>query len=1208
MQPDDTHSASAADWQTQAPRPRLISPVNLAGLIVAVGIVLILLFPQRRLSEQIRSNPRIDEVSLQYMRNLLATEPDNYELRLDLARDYAILGQYGRALEILQPLYINPDRRWREAAYLDKLDILAKIAYAAQPGSPERAKKMAQFKQALQDSETQLFGMPALKQLALIADSNGEPWLAERLMARYLRNSRKLGDFNDAAGLALANGHYLDSARYDWHARQLADNSEQKAYYLKQALAALEAGGMGETGLNWISQLNAREWQRPDILYRITQLALASDQPAKAAGFAAQLAGLTQSASGPIHFIPAYFELAYIALLGNRDLPQALQLAQIAVEREPGNTLWHERLAHLDEWTNHPREAQIQWRWLAIHKGSEPAWQAWMRLAGGLYDYAAQVLGLEHALTRHGNDETYAPQIVQLYEYLGEPEKALAWLDRNTDEALHPDLLLLSAELLTRMGRDQEALVRYRRYLRRNTAAPDVAVAIAGMMQRAGHYQEAFDALEQSRPQARPEDRLFWLTLGELSWQLKHYDQAIIAYRILSANPDAPLFQQQRLFEAIKKSHPREAARIAEQYWRKNGRIELFLNAADTYADLQDWPEVQRLYTLANAPKWRNYEDNFRFVALRAEMYNHTGNIIAAQRDYRFLIKRYPENSGLKESFLWLLLDDRQYRQLEWFMHKWARLLPATPRLWDVYAAGYLASGQPDYALALYNRMAPSHAGDELWLLNYAMTLEAGGQPKAAWQIRRRVWLQRLKRLHNSDWLAMHASSRDIEALRLLLLNDPAPGQTVLWKLLHQADPALMHNSQFAELAAVWLNSRAQNEAVRGWLIRQYAHWLYTPLGARIADALLRQDREAANLILDHEGVLLYDRMNLNYLAGRLNDAADLAFTAMDRSPLDPALYEQAAPMLLASDHSAGVMSTYRNLDSYSEIENEINATGLSIGGAKLDVGVYRTTRFGINSSFLTSAPNETGGQIALRQIGDSSVNTFKLQFSDALNTQTGIGYVRQDQLSSRLQLTTALAYNQTADENAAMRIVGRRNQAAVAGSYQIDHWDQWEIQDALNQYHSIDGQSMGSGNVFSTTISHDLSDEHPALQERITGTWEEFHAAQTVLTGKAASLLPYGVSDSSGFFMPLNVHEIAAYTRLGDTTDSSLPAHDFEYMSELGMYYDTVLGVGFRASAALAGRVIGADRLQIFIRYDQATGGQNETTLEAGIAYQLHY
>jgi len=58
----------------------------------------------------------------------------------------------------------------------------------------------------------------------------------------------------------------------------------------------------------------------------------------------------------------------------------------------------------------------------------------------------------------------------------------------------------------------------------------------------------------------------------------------------------------------------------------------------------------------------------------------------------------------------------------------------------------------------------------------------------------------------------------------LLLLNDPTLGQGVLWKLLRDGSPELKRNSQFIELATVWLNDHDQNDASRAWLIRQYAH------------------------------------------------------------------------------------------------------------------------------------------------------------------------------------------------------------------------------------------------------------------------------------------------------------------------------------------------------------------------------------------------
>lgn len=1208
MPTDELHSTSAADRHTSLPRPRLITPFNLAGLVVAVGTVLVLLYPQQRLSDQIRMNPKVDEVSLQYMRNLLATDPDDHELRIQLARAYASIGHYRRALKVLQPLYTNKQPEWREAAVLVKLDILAKIAFAAVPGSPDREYKLAQLKQALIAGESQIYHADALRQLARTAESSGDIQLAERLSAKFARSSNNLADLNEAARLALANGHYLISAQYTWRQRQLSHDPEQKITYLKQALATLQSGGLGHIGLDWVQQLPAAEWQRPDVLYSLTKLALASNRPALAADFAARLVGFAPPAATPARFVPAYYDLAYSAFLGNRDLPHALQLAQIAVSQAPNNALWHERLAQISEWSNQPQIALTQWRWLATHQGTESAWQAWMRLAGGLFDYAAQIMGLEHDWKRQGNDDKYARKIVQLYEYLGQPEAALAWLDKNGDEAKRPELLLLSAELLTRMGRDSDALIRYRRYLSRNPASPELAVTVAGMMQRAGLYQEAFELLDDTRIRAKPEDKLFWLNLGELAWQLKHLDQAIIAYRILSDAPDAEPFQQERLFQALKRKDPRLAAQTAERYWLKTKRIDLFLNAVDTYAELDDWQAVQRLYKITDAPEWRNYDNTLRFIALRAEMYKHMGNFVAAQRDYRFLIKRYPGNVGVKESFLWLLLDMRQFNELDHFMQQWAKLIPTAPSLWDVFAAGHLALGRPDYALALYNRMAKSHLQDELWLLNYAVTLESGGKPDLAWQIRRQIWRQRLSTQSSQDWLKTRANARDIEALRLLLLNDPGHGQGILWKLLRDGSPALKQNSQFVELATVWLNASEQNDATRAWLIRQYAHWLNTPLGSRISDALTTQDREAADEILDHDGILLYDKMNLSILAGRKNDAADLAFIAMDRSRLDESLYEQAAPVLLANDRTAGVTMVFRNLGSYSEIQNTITATGHQIGGLKLDLSLHQTSRSGVDTTLLTRAPNENGGEIALHQFGNSYTNTLKLQFSQALNNQAGFGLNHQHQIGSRLQLDTQLAYNQTGMENAAMRLIGRRNQIAFESNYRLDRWTQWSVRGELNQYHSIDGQTLGSGNMLTSTLSHELSGSHPALRARITGTWSQYHAADTVLTGKVASLIPSGQPNTAGYFMPQDVREIAAYTSIGDATDSRLPARDFEYLGEIGVFYNTTAGTGLRVNAGIAARVIGADRLQVFTRYDQAPSGQGKASLEAGVGYQLHY
>lgn len=825
-----TATANMASLTVASPqRPRLISPLTLAGLAMSVSIVLVLLYPQQRLSDQIRKDITVDEISLQYIKNLLATEPLNHDLRLQLAQAYASIGQYTNAFATLEPLYTNSQAHWREEATLVKLGILLQLVFAEVPGTPARQQKMMQFSQELHASEA-LFSDPAiLSRLARLAESGGELKLAEILGARLLLTSKNPLDFEDAARRALANGRYLESAQLIWRARQLSQNAGQKIVYLKLALSTLQAGGIGHIGLDWIQQLPESDWRSIDALYQLTKLALASNKPAAAAFYAEKLVGLGYSPSDQPRFNADHYELAYTAFLGNQDLTHALQLAQNAISQEPDNIIWHERLAHVAEWSGQPKLAIVQWRWLAMHQGKETDWKNWMRLADGLFDYDAQLIGLERDWKLSGKNEKYVLKIIELYEYLGRPEEALAWLDRNGDDEKHPELILLPAKLLTSMGRDADAITRYRRYLSRKTASPELSVTIAALLQRAGLYQEAFDVLMRSQAQAQPENTLFWKNLGELAWILKQYDAGVIAYQHLSDVPDADLNDQIRLFQILKQKDSVLAAKSAEHYWQKNKQIELFMNAVDTYAALKDWKKTRRLYQLAEAPIFRDYDSNLRFVSLRAEMHKYFGNLAAAENDYRILIKRYPRDMAVKEAYLWLLIDARKLNQLDVTMQQWKNLLPRAPNLWDVFAAGHLVLSRPNQAIILYEHMARKHAQDDLWLLNYASTLEAVGQVKQAGKIRNQIWQKQKLKQNSSDWLNTRANASGIESLRLLLANDPALGQTVLWKLLRAGSPELKQNNQFIELATLWLNEHDQNDASRAWLIGQYARRITTP-------------------------------------------------------------------------------------------------------------------------------------------------------------------------------------------------------------------------------------------------------------------------------------------------------------------------------------------------------------------------------------------
>lgn len=381
-----------------------------------------------------------------------------------------------------------------------------------------------------------------------------------------------------------------------------------------------------------------------------------------------------------------------------------------------------------------------------------------------------------------------------------------------------------------------------------------------------------------------------------------------------------------------------------------------------------------------------------------------------------------------------------------------------------------------------------------------------------------------------------------------------------------------------------------------------------TPLGARISDALTRQDKQAAAEILEHDRVLLNDEMNLLSLAGRKNKAADIAFILMERASQDESLYEQAAPILMANARTSGVSTIFRAFESYNAYDTVVSSEGHALGRLKLDVSLHQESRNNINTAQLARLANESGVELALHQMGDSYVNTYKLQTDQALNTQTGASLKHQHKLGSRLKLNTLFAYNQSANENAALRIIGRSNHIALESAYTLDTTKQWMVNGAYHQYHSIDGEELGNASLFNSTLSYELSGIHPAIRTRITGTYNQFKTAAQALGGLSASLIPAGKSNTAVYFMPQNVSELAAYLSMGDATDSKLPARSLEYVAEIGAFDNPVTGSGWRASAGLAGRIIGTDRLHLFIRYDQSPNGQGFSSLEARLAYQLHY
>ena len=98
-------------------RVRFIRPVTLLLIAGVLVLALVLLFPARRfltLSHNLEQRQDPSSVSISYLQELLRANPEDDQLRMNLARQLAAAGNIPRAREVLMPLADsgNTDTRW----------------------------------------------------------------------------------------------------------------------------------------------------------------------------------------------------------------------------------------------------------------------------------------------------------------------------------------------------------------------------------------------------------------------------------------------------------------------------------------------------------------------------------------------------------------------------------------------------------------------------------------------------------------------------------------------------------------------------------------------------------------------------------------------------------------------------------------------------------------------------------------------------------------------------------------------------------------------------------------------------------------------------------------------------------------------------------------------------------------------------------------
>lgn len=292
-------SSTSYGFNAAHERWRVIGPWELVVLGFLVVLVCWLVFP-RDLSSGLR-NARMDAVTLSYARTWLKARPEDYELRLLMARDLIDLGLFRQAGDQLDYVAGHSDQREQlnlQAWLRARLPFVALMAVPPEERADSAIAVEAGY--AFRRVDPTTLDNEEVRRYADMALALGNPEAAVR--AYHVLADRQPSPtvwYRQAARDLLAHGRYRGAADEYLRAMDSQSDPAQRRDDFLRALATLQAGGLLEQALDEGRRRGAAFHDQPEVLYRLMNLARAAGDHGQAQSYARRLLRLDDTGAVP---------------------------------------------------------------------------------------------------------------------------------------------------------------------------------------------------------------------------------------------------------------------------------------------------------------------------------------------------------------------------------------------------------------------------------------------------------------------------------------------------------------------------------------------------------------------------------------------------------------------------------------------------------------------------------------------------------------------------------------------------------------------------------------------------------------------------------------------------------------------------------------------------------------------------------------------
>lgn len=961
------------------------------------------------------------------------------------------------------------------------------------------------------------------------------------------------------------------------------------------------------------------------------------------------------------------YESAFGAFIGSKLLDEAEALAERALAEHMDVLIWAPRLAQVAQWNNHPEKALKHWLQYAQASGNQGAWATVLKLALQLDDNLALLLALREQADRAPSDLEIQDELVRMYEKLGRPESAMSYLKARARGTLRQPMLERYAAVAERSGHDAEALATYKTLLTEYPVNSLYAMHVASLHYEQGDLDDALAALRQVTGKAddRPETAPYWSLYGELARLTNNKSEAALAYKHLLATGGADA-EDLDTMTYFYEGHPIDAGRIAEMSYRKEGSRQALEAALTFYTQAQAWPRVQKMLGELTHEQRVIFERSVRLLSARAEYHLRTGQWRAALDDYQDAVRLPEAGDEARIAYLWALVDVGTDDALRMAVQAWRPISLANSNYWGAFAAAQMRLSNPAEAVQYLRLQYRQSAKDPLWLMALADAEEAAGHDGVAWKHRREAYsilenkaaaMQRTQGATASTSTSASASERfDLRAARIALSQTFANGDVsrdLLVHLLRQQKRSpqsiALANSLLANTAGLpsveevmgrlataqtaadgnervlneatksvvlaWAVSGEHNELARAWLAHEYANRLLQPTDAAATLAIVADDKAEMGRLLEvrgGSGIPVEARILALNRTGQTSAAETLAFEAAQGAPENDAINELMAETLLKDRPALGVDVIWSDLKPLRYVQTTV------AGGLKL------TGRLGLKFEAIQRNQRSTDGadmpwvpsfdreySLALHDTTIDHDLALKVGYRDAMASFVPISLSGEFNRQGPLTFSAMLGVNQFTDLSPQLQVGAVQDVIRLGMEWNPE--SRWFLRAAVDanrlysQNSSFQNRTyIGRGIHMDADLGYRFRFAYPDWSVRLTWVRGTYRASDHTV-GSMAPLFPDNKIPLASELIPQNFTQYGLMVGLG-SADKATYYRAWRPFMDAGMVHDSHDGWGPQIALGIGGPIVGRDRLQFHVLYEQAAQGSSERTMQVGLSYRMMF